>query len=101
MKEMMIASRHGNFPVKAEDKIAGTRIIPLVIEKEKMERAKPCLCFEDSLDLRKILRESEPERVAELLDKAFQEAVCMKPEQHRFEVLKDVTEQRKMVQIGG
>lgn len=38
--EMMIASRHGNFPVKAGEKIAGTRIIPLVIEKEKMERAK-------------------------------------------------------------
>ena len=38
--EMMIASRHGNFPVKAGDKLAGTRIIPLVIEKEKMERAK-------------------------------------------------------------
>lgn len=38
--EMMIASRHGNFPVKAGDKLAGTRIIPLVIEKEKMMRAK-------------------------------------------------------------
>jgi len=38
--EMMIASRHGNFPVKAGDKLAGTRIIPLVIEKEKMEHAK-------------------------------------------------------------
>ena len=38
--EMMIASRYGNFPVKAGNKIAGTRIIPLVIEKEKMERAK-------------------------------------------------------------
>lgn len=38
--EMMVASRHGNFPVKAGDKIAGTRIIPLVIEKEKMERAR-------------------------------------------------------------
>lgn len=38
--EMMIASRHGDFPVKAGEKIAGTRIIPLVIEKEKMERAK-------------------------------------------------------------
>lgn len=37
--EMMIASRHGDFPVKTGDKIAGTRIIPLVIEKEKMERA--------------------------------------------------------------
>ena len=38
--EMMIASRHGDFPVKKGDKIAGTRIIPLIIEKEKMERAK-------------------------------------------------------------
>ena len=38
--EMMIASRHGDFPVKKGDKIAGTRVIPLVIEKEKMERAK-------------------------------------------------------------
>ncbi len=38
--EMMIASRHGNTAVKAGDKLAGTRIIPLVIEKEKMERAR-------------------------------------------------------------
>ncbi|MDD3219289.1 MAG: molybdopterin-binding protein [Lachnospiraceae bacterium] len=38
--EMMIASRHGDFPVKKGDKIAGTRIIPLVIEKEKMDAAK-------------------------------------------------------------
>ena len=35
----MIASRHGDFPVKKGDKLAGTRIIPLVIEKEKMDRA--------------------------------------------------------------
>lgn len=34
--EMMIASRHGNFPVKKGDKVAGTRIIPLVIEEEKL-----------------------------------------------------------------
>lgn len=38
--EMMIATRHGDFPVAIGDKIAGTRIIPLVIEKEKMEKAK-------------------------------------------------------------
>lgn len=38
--EMMIAARHGNFPVKKGDKLAGTRVIPLVIEKEKMEKAK-------------------------------------------------------------
>ena len=38
--EMMIASRHGDFPVKKGDKVAGTRIIPLVIEKEKMDAAE-------------------------------------------------------------
>ena len=38
--EMMIASRHGNFPVKKGDKLAGTRIIPLVIEEDKMEEAR-------------------------------------------------------------
>lgn len=37
--EMMIASRHGDIPVKKGDKLAGTRIIPLVIEKEKMDKA--------------------------------------------------------------
>ena len=37
--EMMIASRHGNFAVKAGDKLAGTRVIPLVIEESKMNRA--------------------------------------------------------------
>ena len=37
---MMIASRHGDFPVKKGDKVAGTRIIPLVIEKEKMDAAE-------------------------------------------------------------
>jgi molybdenum cofactor synthesis domain-containing protein len=37
---MMIASRHGDTPVKAKDKVAGTRVIPLIIEKEKMEKAR-------------------------------------------------------------
>ena len=38
--QMMIATRHGNTPVKKGDKLAGTRIIPLVIEKVKMEAVK-------------------------------------------------------------
>jgi len=38
--EMMIATRHGNTTVKAGEKLAGTRVIPLIIEKEKMEKAK-------------------------------------------------------------
>ena len=37
--ELMIAARHGNTAVKKGDKLAGTRIIPLVIKKEKMEKA--------------------------------------------------------------
>lgn len=38
--EMMIATRHNNMPVKKGDHLLGTRIIPLIIEKEKMEKAK-------------------------------------------------------------
>ncbi len=37
---MMIATRHGGFAVKKRDLLAGTRIIPLVIEAADMERAK-------------------------------------------------------------
>ena len=47
MGEMMIASRHGNFAVKKGDKLAGTRIIPLVIEKEKMEPVILCAFCDD------------------------------------------------------
>ena len=35
--QMMIATIHGDLPVKKGAKLAGTRIIPLVIEQEKME----------------------------------------------------------------
>lgn len=38
--ELMIAARHGNFTVKKGDKLAGTRIIPLIIEETKLARAK-------------------------------------------------------------
>lgn len=37
---MMIAARAGGFPVKAGDRLCGTRIIPLVIKKEIMEQAR-------------------------------------------------------------
>ena len=37
--ELMIATRHGNFSVKRGDKLAGTRIIPLAIEKDKLDCA--------------------------------------------------------------
>ena len=38
--EIMIASRSSGFPVKKGDKLCGMRIIPLVIDKAKMERAR-------------------------------------------------------------
>lgn len=49
--EMMIATVHGDFPVKAGDKIAATRIIPLVIEEEKMNRAKKLAGEEPLLEI--------------------------------------------------
>jgi molybdenum cofactor synthesis domain-containing protein len=38
--DMMIATRSGNFAVKAGEKLAGTRVIPLTIKEERMEIAK-------------------------------------------------------------
>jgi len=38
--EMMIAARASGSPVKKGDKLCGTRIIPLVIDKKKMEHAR-------------------------------------------------------------
>lgn len=38
--KMMIATRHGNTEVKKGDKLAGMRVIPLVIGKDKMDRAE-------------------------------------------------------------
>ena len=46
--QMMIATRHGNTPVKKGDKLAGSRIIPLVIEKEKMYSIQE-LCGEEPI----------------------------------------------------
>lgn len=38
--ELMIATRHTNTTVHPGDKLAGMRVIPLVIEEEKLERAE-------------------------------------------------------------
>lgn len=46
--QMMIATRHGNTPVHKGDKLAGTRIIPLVIEKEKMYSVQE-MCGEEHI----------------------------------------------------
>lgn len=38
--EVMIATRHNNFPVHQGDKLAGMRVIPLVIAEEKVQKAE-------------------------------------------------------------
>lgn len=37
--DIIISTRHSDFPVKKGDKLAGTRVIPLVIAEEKLMRA--------------------------------------------------------------
>lgn len=40
LEDIMIASRHHNQPVHVGDKLVGTRVIPLVIAEEKMQKVK-------------------------------------------------------------
>ncbi len=40
LDEIMAASRKGNFPVKKGDYLCGTRVIPLVVEEERVARAE-------------------------------------------------------------
>ena len=47
--ELMIATRHGNTPVQPGDKLCGTRVIPLVIEEEKLVQAEKAVGAEPLL----------------------------------------------------
>ncbi len=49
--ELMIATRHGNMPVKKGDKLAGTRCIPLVIDEKKLLAAEAAVGGEPILEL--------------------------------------------------
>jgi molybdenum cofactor biosynthesis protein A len=60
---------------------------------------KPCLCYGDGIDLRKILQSSA--NVEQKLQDAMHRAVWQKPEAHCFETPEEITEFRKMIQIGG
>ena len=40
LEDIMIATRHGNTAVHTGDKLCGTRVIPLVIEEEKLQAAE-------------------------------------------------------------
>ena len=58
---------------------------------------KPCLCYRDTMSVRDVARYGTDSDIREKL----QEAIQMKPKQHCFDVEEDITEQHKMVQIGG
>lgn len=58
---------------------------------------KPCLCYRDTVSVRDAARYGTDQEIREKL----QEAVEMKPKQHCFDMKEDITEQHKMVQIGG
>lgn len=58
---------------------------------------KPCLCYQDSVSVREAARYGTDEEVRARLE----EAITMKPKQHCFDEEQGITEQRKMVQIGG
>ena len=65
-------------------------------------KLKPCLCYADTVDLKRILRgvADEAQREKELAE-AITRAVDIKPEAHCFERLPDITEEKRMVEIGG
>ena len=40
LEDIMVATRHGNRAVRKGDKLCGTRVIPLIVEEEKLRRAE-------------------------------------------------------------
>ena len=49
--ELMIATRHGNVPVRPGDKLCGTRCIPLVIDEQKLIAAEKAVGDKPILEL--------------------------------------------------
>lgn len=58
---------------------------------------KPCLCYGESCSVREAARFGRTDEIKRLLCQAVQ----MKPEQHCFEKKEQITEHKKMGQIGG
>lgn len=61
---------------------------------------KPCLCYENSIDIREILRRTNAGE-SNALKEAIREGILQKPKQHCFEEKAVITEKRSMVKIGG
>lgn len=58
---------------------------------------KPCLCYQDSLSVKKAVRNGSDDEVRDMIRRT----ILMKPRKHCFEQMQNVTEHKKMVQIGG
>lgn len=62
---------------------------------------KYCLCYENGIDLRDILRNNSDDKIDGLLEGAFQEALKDKKKEHCFEDKDKISEHKNMYQIGG
>lgn len=63
---------------------------------------KPCLCYDDGVDLRALLRSGRPDtEIQALLQQALAEAIEDKPAKHCFAERKEISEHKTMNQIGG
>lgn len=51
LEDIMVATRKGNIPVKKGDKLAGMRVIPLIVEEEKLKKAEKVAGNEPILEL--------------------------------------------------
>ncbi len=56
--EVMVATRHGNTAVRKGDKLAGMRVIPLIIEEAKLRRAEEAAGPEPLLELLPYVRKT-------------------------------------------
>lgn len=63
---------------------------------------KPCLCYGDSVSVREVLRAEGKHQVSKKAVKdVLERAILQKPKAHCFEEKKNITEKKKMAQIGG
>lgn len=91
--EIMIATRHGNFPVRKGDKLAATRIIPLIIEEGKMNKAKSLTGGKAILELKPFVKKkvgivtTGSEVFKGRIEDAFGPAILKKLNEYDVEIL--------------
>ena len=70
-------------------------------------KLKPCLCYGDTIDVKKIVRENDSTdevtryKRHQRLVSVIHDAILSKPKEHCFEKISEVTEMKEMVEIGG